>query len=347
MPCQSYPACHVSFSWQPVTLRRSCYWIFLILSAIAVFHFWSMRDVQYIRIQPTQQSLQSLQPLQSDETSDDIPKLLWYKLGPMGLRDDTRTWTNSCITANPDYRATFMTDETADEYVKKAYVMRPDIVENYLGLPIPILKADMLRYLLLFDQGGVYADLDVSCEGVPMDQWVPERYKANASVVVGWEFDMGFDDNILLEFQSWTIMAKPHSPHILQVIDDLIDAIEDTKEKHKVTVDKIALDMIGDVVDFSGPRRLTYGILKSLKRQLNREIDGKEIRKIYQPKLVGDVLIMPGYSFAATQNTYQPGDELKMPPKLVQHHYAGTWKNKNGGETVNQEMTPRHRREDA
>ncbi|PWO29716.1 Cullin, a subunit of E3 ubiquitin ligase [Pyrenophora tritici-repentis] len=263
-----------------------------------------------------------------------IPRLLWYKLGPMGLIPDTKKWTDSCINSNPGWKATFMTDEAADEYVKKAYVMRPDVVENYLGLSIPILKADMLRYLLLFDQGGVYSDLDVSCEGVPIDEWVPEAFRPNTSLVVGWEFDMGFEDNIMLEFESWTIMAKPHSPHLLQVIDDMVDAIEDVMEKHKVPVEKISLDMIGDVVDFSGPRRLTYGILKSLKRQLNRDIDGKEIRKIYQPKLLGDVLIMPGYSFAATQNSYQPGDELKMPPKLVQHHYAGTWKNKNGGETL-------------
>ncbi|KAI1520068.1 PX domain containing protein [Pyrenophora tritici-repentis] len=359
MPCQSYPACHVSFSWQPITPRRTFYWMFLIVSTFALIHFWHMgSDAQYLRMRPTD-SLQS--NLNSNSTADGgqptpddrqpkidheqsnhepsttdygIPRLLWYKLGPMGLIPDTKKWTDSCINSNPGWKATFMTDEAADEYVKKAYVMRPDVVENYLGLSIPILKADMLRYLLLFDQGGVYSDLDVSCEGVPIDEWVPEAFRPNTSLVVGWEFDMGFEDNIMLEFESWTIMAKPHSPHLLQVIDDMVDAIEDVMEKHKVPVEKISLDMIGDVVDFSGPRRLTYGILKSLKRQLNRDIDGKEIRKIYQPKLLGDVLIMPGYSFAATQNSYQPGDELKMPPKLVQHHYAGTWKNKNGGETL-------------
>ncbi|KAE8843014.1 hypothetical protein HRS9139_02311 [Pyrenophora teres f. teres] len=115
-----------------------------------------------------------------------------------------------------------------------------------------------------------------------------------------------------------------------------LTAIEEVMEKHKVPVEEISLDMIGDVVDFSGPRRLTYGILKSLKGQLNREIGEKEIRKLYQPKPLGNVLIMPGYSFATTQNSYQPGDELKTLPKLVQHHYAGTWKNKNSGETVPQ-----------
>ncbi|RMZ69850.1 Initiation-specific alpha-16-mannosyltransferase [Pyrenophora seminiperda CCB06] len=336
MPCQNYPMCH-AFSWQPASLRRSGYWACLALFAITLVHFWNMGDIRYLRI--VQQPPLPHLPLTSNSTpstSNEIPKLIWYKLGPMGLTRDTKKWTDTCIKGNPEYRASFLTDETADEYVKDTYAARPDIVQYYLGLSIPILKADMLRYLLLFDQGGIYSDLDVSCKGVPMDEWVPEQYKANASVVVGWEFDMGFEEPIMMEFESWTIMAKPHSRHMLQVIDDMIDAIEDTMEKYNVSVGKITLDMIGDVVDFSGPRRLTNGILTSVQRQLNRRIEEEEIRKIYQPKLVADVLIMPAWSFAASQNRYQPGDELKMPPKLVQHHYAGTWKNKHGGETLPQ-----------
>jgi alpha 1,6-mannosyltransferase len=48
------------------------------------------------------------------------------------------------------------------------------MVEDYLALPIPILKADILRYVILYDQGGIWFDLGVSCEGVPIDEWVPE-----------------------------------------------------------------------------------------------------------------------------------------------------------------------------
>jgi alpha 1,6-mannosyltransferase len=82
-----------------------------------------------------------------------------------------------------------MTDESGDGWVKKAFAWRPDIVETYLGLTVPIFKADILRYLLLFDQGGISSDLDVTCKGVPMDDWIPEQYKETADLVVGWEFD--------------------------------------------------------------------------------------------------------------------------------------------------------------
>ena len=90
--------------------------------------------------------------------------------------------------------------------------------------------------------------------------------------------------------------------------------------------------MIGDVVDFSGPRRLTRSVYKSLGTMLNRTIGAGDMQEILQPKLVGDVLVMPGRSFAASANRYKPDEEEELPPKLVTHHYAGTWKNNYGGE---------------
>ncbi len=49
-----------------------------------------------------------------------------------------------------------------------------------------------------------------------------------------------------------------------------------------------------------------------------------------QPKQVGDLLILPGYSFAVQTNKY--GDEEVLHPQLVTRYYAGSWKNDVGGE---------------
>ncbi len=90
--------------------------------------------------------------------------------------------------------------------------------------------------------------------------------------------------------------------------------------------------MIGDVVDFTGPRRLTRSLLKSLKLTLNTTVELATISNLREPKLVGDLLILPGYAFAATTNMY--GDKEVLGPSLVTHHYTGSWKNDFGGETV-------------
>jgi alpha 1,6-mannosyltransferase len=85
-----------------------------------------------------------------------------------------------------------MTDISGDIYVKKTFKSRPEIIEAYLALAIPILKADLLRYLLLFADGGIWRDLHVSCEDVPIHDWIPAQYRKDASLVVGWELDVGW-----------------------------------------------------------------------------------------------------------------------------------------------------------
>ncbi|RDL31390.1 uncharacterized protein BP5553_09599 [Venustampulla echinocandica] len=259
-----------------------------------------------------------------------IPEKIWYKLGPKGLNDQSQQWIDTCLKKNPTYKSEFMTDLSGDAYVKKNFAFRPDIVENYLALPIPILKADFLRYLLLLAEGGIWNDLDVSCEEVPIRDWIPAQYKGNASVVVGLEFDFGWGHNFVRQFTSWTLMAKPASPHILMVVDDILEGLREATSRRNVTVAELTLDMIGDVVDFTGPRRLTRSILKSLELTLKDKVDDKNISLLLEPKLIGDVLVLPGYSFASSSNRYKE----KMGPALVTHHYAGTWKNDQGGEVA-------------
>lgn len=261
-----------------------------------------------------------------------IPKQTWYKLGPKGLSDENREWTGSCIDKNPTYHPEFITDNSGDEYVARTFASRPDLVESYMNLTVPILKADLLRYLLLYSEGGIWFDLDVSCEDVPIDEWIPPEFDGLAGLVLGWEFDVGWGDKLFRQFASWTMMAKPGLPHIWMVVEDILEGIRASTAEHQVSVAGLTLPMVGDVVDFTGPRRLTRSVVKSLEQTLNTTIDHDSIFNLLEPKLVGDLLIMPGYAFAASSNTYEDEDETRLGPALVTHHYAGTWKNDHGGE---------------
>lgn len=259
-----------------------------------------------------------------------IPRKIWYKLGPKGLTDQVKEWTDSCIKSNPWYDFEFLTDSSGDSYVKEKFADRPDIVDTYLSLVVPILKADLLRYLILYAEGGIWSDLDVSCGGIPIDEWVPTQYKQNASLVLGWEFDIGWDFAFVRQFASWTMMAKPCSPHIMVVVEDILEGLHNKAKESKVSLDNLTKEMAGEIVDMTGPRRLTRSVFKSLEATFDMKIDHDSISKLTQPKLVGDLLVLPGYSFAASSNTYDR-EEDKGPP-LVTHHYAGTWKNEFGGE---------------
>lgn len=260
---------------------------------------------------------------------NDIPKKIWYKLGPKGLSIECKQWMDTCLSKSPSYKYEIFTDASADEYVKREFAYRQDIIDIFLGLTVPILKADLLRYLLLFNEGGIYNDLDVSCE-TPIETWIPSQFKKEANLVVGWEFDAGWEDNIIREFASWTILAKAGSPHMLMTINDTIDYLREKTVQHNVGYEGLTLEMTGDVVDATGPRRMTRGIFKSLEVMLNRAIDiREEVGNLLEPAIIGDVLILPGYAFANSSNTYPEGQGGQP---LVTHHYAGTWKNSKGGE---------------
>lgn len=255
-----------------------------------------------------------------------LPEKLWYKVGPKGLSDELRGYTDSCLTKNPQFESEFLTDASGDRFVRNHFAARPDILDGFLSISIPIIKADLLRYLILYEFGGVWNDLDVSCQ-VPFSEWVPEKYQANASIVVGMEFDI---DEWIRQFASWTIMAKPKSPHMLTVVEDCLEGLHDKAKELNVELQDLRPDMIGDIVDVSGPRRLTRGIQKSLSKELGHEVGNEDIAHISEPKLIGDILVLPDYAFADTMNQ-QYGDK-KIGKILVTHHYAGSWKNGNGGE---------------
>ena len=258
-----------------------------------------------------------------------IPEKLWYKLGPNGLNSELHGYVDTCLSRNPTFQYEFMTDLSGDAFVKEHFASRPDILENFLALRIPIVKADILRYLILYEHGGIWNDLDVSCEDVPISEWIPAQYKENTSLVVGLEFDV---DIWVRQFASWTVMAKPKSPHLLMVVEDCIKAVLEKTREHNVGVADLTMDMIGDVVDFSGPRRLTRGVLKSLSLTLDSKIEGGNISNVTEPRLIGDVLVLPDYAFANSMNK-QYGDSGKG-QMLVTHHYAGSWKNALGGEIL-------------
>ena len=66
----------------------------------------------------------------------------------------------------------------------------PNSIDTYFALRNPGMKTDLLRYLILWVEDGVYADLDTWALK-PIDAWVPEHLKAEGSVraVVGLEWD--------------------------------------------------------------------------------------------------------------------------------------------------------------
>lgn len=250
----------------------------------------------------------------------DIPKTIWYKLGPQGLSKEASEWGEGCLSKNPEWKARYMMDDNADEWVANAFEDRPDVVQSYQNLTVPILKADFLRYMLLFQEGGMWFDLDVECGHGQIDDWIPPHLKANTSLVVGWEFDAGIAMDQSHQLESWTIMSRPGSPYMLQAINDITEAIHDEANEHSVPISELKLHMLPDVVDFTGPARLTRSVFRGMEKTLGRNVDRRKVQGILEPTQLGDVLFMPGWAFAANQGDYPEEQRHRKGPQLVIHH---------------------------
>jgi hypothetical protein len=252
---------------------------------------------------------------------------IWQTTGPKPITAEQANDIASWREKHPFFSFTLMTDEQGDSFVSEYYANRSDIVDLFLRLPIPIIKADLFRYLALVAKGGIYADIDVLCVE-PISQWLPPEH-ANAidsiNLIIGLEFDFEFRGEgveVACQFANWIIAAKAGNKHLMHVIDTAVAGIYAIAEKHKANIEHLELWMFPDVVNIAGPKRMTIGILESLGEDLERLVDDRMISNTKEPRLVGDVLIMPNNAFAALQAGY-PTDRG---PVLVTHHYAGSWK---------------------
>lgn len=259
-----------------------------------------------------------------------IPDKIWQTAKLNTLTEDQRHWSNTWTTKNPSFRLEVLTDRSSETFVRTHYLKtRPDIVEVYEALAIPIMRADLLRYLMLLAEGGLWSDLDATCEK-QVSEWVPPEYKSqDIDIIVGLEFDFewrGPGTPVASQFSNWIFAARPASRNLKVVVDAVVEMIKSIASSNGVSVAELTLDMFSlDVVDVTGPKIMTIQILKSLGQLLGRTVDDRDFSGIKHPKLIGDVLIMPGNSFAAIQNGF-PDDQGDV---LVIHHYEGSWKQVN------------------
>ena len=106
--------------------------------------------------------IQTAAPVQSDITAgrQAIPKIIhqtWKdRKVPQALSGYCDTWRK----AHPDWEYRLWTDADNREFLARHYAWFLPVFDNY---PSPIMRADAVRYFILFHFGGVYADLDMEC----------------------------------------------------------------------------------------------------------------------------------------------------------------------------------------
>jgi mannosyltransferase OCH1-like enzyme len=86
-----------------------------------------------------------------------IPKLIHQTAKTADIPEAWRGYQRVVQSLHPDWQYKLWTDEDNLAFVKAEY---PDFAEVYTRLPKNIMRADVIRYLLMDRLGGLYLDLD-------------------------------------------------------------------------------------------------------------------------------------------------------------------------------------------
>jgi alpha 1,6-mannosyltransferase len=204
----------------------------------------------------------------------------------------------------------------------------PDVLEAYLSMPLPILKADFFRYLILLARGGVYADIDTQALK-PTTEWIPQSFDSKTvGLVVGIEADPDRPDwaewySRRIQFCQWTIKSKPGHP----VLRDIVAKItaETLKRKRAGTLKPDHQN----VVEWTGPAVWTDSVFSYFNdpeyfdmESSPSNITFKDFTGMREPKKIGDVVVLPITSFSPGIGHSGAGP-VDDPMAFVKHEFEG------------------------
>ena len=265
-----------------------------------------------------------------------FPRKIWqtWKVDALDFEERDLTTARTWTTKNLGYRYEVLTDNNDLYYVETHFgpdgLDRPDIVEMYRTLTAKIIKADILRYLIMYVEGGVYADIDVE-DLKPVERWIPDRYKEeDVDLVISVEIDQPeFKDHPVLgkksmSFCQWTFLSRPGLPLMLKLVEHIMDWLNDLAEKQKVPISELVLDF-DDVISGTGPSAFTNAVLEHMSAKTGQEVTWDTFHNLAESKLVGGVLVLTVEAFAAGQGHSDSGNHNAR-TALVKHHYhASLW----------------------
>jgi alpha 1,6-mannosyltransferase len=260
-----------------------------------------------------------------------FPAYIWqtWKWTPAHAEFKFREQEASWTTQHPGFIHEVITDQVAVHLIRLLYASVPEVIEAYDALPLPVLKADFFRYLILLARGGIYSDIDTMALRGALE-WIPESVPREAvGLVIGIEADPDREDwaqwySRRIQFCQWTIQSKPGHPVLREVVSRITDLT--LKRKRAGSLKDLADK---NVIEFTGPAVWTDIIMEffnderyfDMSHSLGR-IDWKNFTGMDKPKRVGDVVVLPITSFSP--GVQQMGaKDYDDPMAFVKHDFEG------------------------
>lgn len=274
--------------------------------------------------------------LNSDPKLPKRPDLVWQTNDVYPENKKTRSWGN----LNEGYRVRFLNDEDADEWVRTTF--KGSAIEwTWDHLPHIVMKADLLRYLFMLVEGGVYSDIDTTCLK-PISKWGSDpdvkgepRGGSEPAAIIGIEADVGNREDWHkwwsrpIQLVQWTLAFSPGHPIVLDTIRRIHLKTQQAEELLGNALGAIPGEYIADsVVEWTGPPVFTDSAFRFM--QIETGLDWPALKDLRKPLRVGSVTILPVTGFSpGVGNFGAQGTEDAQ--AMVHHDFGGSWKPKSKG----------------
>ncbi|KAF6822589.1 initiation-specific alpha-mannosyltransferase [Colletotrichum musicola] len=256
------------------------------------------------------------------------------KVDPEALKE-TKTW----LAMNPDYIYTLVGDVGGRDFINRHFGHNKTIVSTFEALPNVGMKSDLLRYLILNVEGGVYTDTDTLALK-PIDDWVPAPFRNDTRLIVGIEFDqrnggLWADISHSLQFCQWTIAAAPGHPVFQRMVSRVIRSLEELASKYGDDPEWTPSSF--EVMNSTGPAAWTDVVWEYLQETDENLTDIRNLSSLGPPRLFRDALVLPIDGFGVGQPHSGSTNDGSFPDgALVKHMFGGSWR---GGERQREKGT--------
>lgn len=268
-----------------------------------------------------------------------FPAYIWqtWKVGPASGQFDEhlRPFEASWSIKHPSFVHEVISDIGADRLIKYLFASVPEVVDAFNAMPLPVLKADFFRYLILLARGGIYSDIDTEALR-PAFEWLPQRLdRSTVGLVVGIEADPDRPDwakwySRRIQFCQWTIQSKPGHPILREIVAKITEKALSLKSGGHLKNGHVPSNI--SIVEFTGPAIWTDTIFNYFNDPEYFEFDpqignitAQDFFNIKSQKKVGDIVVLPITSFSPGVGQMGAG-ETDDPMAFVRHDFEGSWK---------------------
>jgi len=191
-----------------------------------------------------------------------------------------------------------------------------------------VLRSDFFRYLAIWADGGIWADVDTWAQR-PFDEWIgmadgsqsAEELESEVGMIIGLECMTGPDGGQWDSVAQYVFAAKQGHPILLELIARIIEKAGDIAN-HLDSVEQL---MNREVLHMTGPGIFTDVIAEWIKSQWDGSFNlHRDWRAMSNATLFGDVLVLPIWAFGSGvgfPNTYGWDD----PRICAGHRFLGSW----------------------